>query len=288
MPEAASEVRKETSEGIEYLDRKALPRPSILKQIVLFALPILIGLAVWQVVAVLVSSLRHVPFPTPLDTLRRAIELFGLKPFLEHTIFTHTVASLFRWAVGFGVASVCGILIGTALGRASVLHSIFMPLVYVLQLIPGLAWIPVTILMFGIGEGSTIFMIAMTGFAPVVINAVAGMRSANKMHIAAARMVGASPSTIFWKVLVPGSVPHLLSGLRVALANSWRVVVAAEMIVGTGTGLGYSIIQSRWTLDYASAFVCIFVIALIGLVTERLLFERIEKRTIQRWGMVEA
>jgi ABC-type nitrate/sulfonate/bicarbonate transport system permease component len=79
-----------------------------------------------------------------------------------------------------------------------------------------------------------------------------------------------------------------MSGLRVALGNSWRVVVAAEMIVGSGTGLGYSIIQSRWTLDYTSAFVCIGVICLVGLLVEYVVFTRIEAATIRRWGMVRS
>ena len=87
-------------------------------------------------------------------------------------------------------------------------------------------------------------------------------------------------------MLLPSSLAHLMSGLRVGLGNSWRVVVAAEMIVGTGSGLGYSIIQSRWTLDYASAFVCIMFICLVGLLVEYVAFARLEAVTVKRWGMV--
>jgi ABC-type nitrate/sulfonate/bicarbonate transport system permease component len=98
-------------------------------------------------------------------------------------------------------------------------------------------------------------------------------------------MLGAGRKTLFLRVLLPGSLPQILSGLRIGLGNGWRVLVAAEMIVGTGTGLGYAIIQARWTLDYASAFVCIIVICLVGLATERLIFSPLEKKTVERWGL---
>ena len=87
------------------------------------------------------------------------------------------------------------------------------------------------------------------------------------------------------QVLLPGSLPAILSGLRIGLGNGWRVLVAAEMIVGTGTGLGYSIIQARWTLDYASAFACLGVICVIGLVFEQFIFNPLEQRTIERWAL---
>ena len=76
-----------------------------------------------------------------------------------------------------------------------------------------------------------------------------------------------------------------MSGLRVGLANSWRVVVAAEMVVGSGSGLGYAIIQSRWTLDYVSSFVCIGFIVFFGLITDYGLFRYLERLTIRRWGI---
>jgi ABC-type nitrate/sulfonate/bicarbonate transport system permease component len=86
-------------------------------------------------------------------------------------------------------------------------------------------------------------------------------------------------------VLLPGALPQIISGLRVGLGNSWRVVVAAEMVVGTGSGLGYAIVQSRWSLDFTSAFVCIIVIAMIGLVVEQAVLKPLERRTIRRWGI---
>jgi len=136
-----------------------------------------------------------------------------------------------------------------------------------------------------IGELSTIFMIAITAVAPIAINVLAGIKRVDIALVRAARMMGAGKKTLFFQVLVPGALPEIISGLRIGLGSGWRVLVAAEMVVGTGTGLGYSIIQSRWTMDYTSSFACIIVICAIGLFFEQAIFKPLEKRTIERWAL---
>lgn len=186
-------------------------------------------------------------------------------------------------------ATTCGAAAGVTFGLLAgwwgPLERLASPAVHVLQLIPGLAWIPVALLLFGIGERATVFMIAMTTFPPVAISVLGGAKRVDATYLRAARMMGARGSALLLRVLLPGALPQVLSGLRVGLGNGWRVVVAAEMIVGTGTGLGYSIIQARWTLDYASALACVAVICLIGLVVERVVFLPLERRTVEQWGL---
>jgi ABC-type nitrate/sulfonate/bicarbonate transport system permease component len=198
------------------------------------------------------------------------------------------MASLLRWGIGFVVAATAGVLFGLAAGWWRSLERLVMPSVHTLQLVPGLAWIPVAILLFGIGDGATLFMIAITAFPPVAINVVNGVKRVDEMYVRAARMMGATNGMLFFRVLVPGALPHIVSGLRVGLGNGWRVLVAAEMVVGTGAGLGYAIIQSRWTLDYTGAFVCLTIICVLGLVVEQLIFVPLERRTIERWGLQRA
>lgn len=248
--------------------------------------PLALGLGAWALVAAVVRP--RAPFPGPLETLQRLVELLGGSRLLDYSIYVHAGASLARWLTGFVIGASAGAAIAALIGWSRVIERLTMPLVYVLQLIPGLAWIPIAILLFGIGNRATVFMIVMTALAPVAVNMVAGLKSASEEHLRVARMTGAGARQTFLHVLLPGSIPHLMSGLRVGLGNSWRVVVAAEMVVGTGTGLGYSIIQSRWTLDYSSAFVCIILICLVGLAIEYLGFARLEQATVQRWGMVRA
>jgi ABC-type nitrate/sulfonate/bicarbonate transport system permease component len=264
--------------------RGARKRPSLVALLVAVA-SIVIPLALWWGVAALVTQMRGVPFPTPLDTLHRLLALVRGRLLVDFTIYQHLGDSLRRWGIGFSLAMSLGIISGLLLGWSRLLERLSMPTVTVLQLIPGLAWVPVAILLFGIGERSTVFMIAVTSFAPIVINTTAGVKGVNELMVRAAKMLGADGRTLFLRVLLPGSLPHLLSGLRVGFANGWRVLVAGEMVVGTGTGLGYSIIQSRWTLDYAGAFVCIAIICAIGLIVERGLLLPLERRTVDRWGL---
>ena len=279
---------KLSTEGIEPLTEESIPRENLFKKFLLNLMPILFILTGWEIVAQLTIHIKEVPFPTPIITSQRLIQLMTGKLFLQHTLYGHLIASLLRWGTGFILGTISGIILSTFISRSLLWQRIMMPLIYILQLIPGLAWIPIAILLFGIGEASTIFMIFVIALVPVIINMVAGIRNVEEMYVKAAQMMGANSRTIFFQILLPGSLPHLLSGLRVAVASSWRVVIAAEMVVGTGSGLGYSIIQARWNLDYASAFVCIIIICIVGLIIEKLLFERIERLTIQRWGLVSS
>ena len=249
---------------------------------------VLIPLALWWGLAAIVMHLRHVAFPAPGETALRLIELARGRLLNDATVYRHVADSLQRWALGFGLAVGVGVSSGLLLGWSRLLERLSMPTVTVLQLVPGLAWIPVAILLFGIGQRATVFMIAVTAVAPIIINTTAGVKGVNELFIRAARMMGANDQTLFTRVLLPGSLPHLLSGIRVGFANGWRVLVAGEMIVGTGTGLGYSIIQSRWTLDYAGAFVCIAIICAIGLLVERGFLLPLERRTVERWGLARA
>ena len=239
----------------------------------------------WQAVAWSVDWLRGVTFPTPLETASKLVQMLAGEKFLNHSIYRHTASSMGRWLSGFSVAVVLGALVGMAAGRWRTLERLTMPAIQILQLIPGLAWIPVAILLFGIGDGATLFMIAVTAFAPIAINVAGGVKQVDEMYIRAARMLGLNNRMLFRSVLLPGALPHILSGLRVGLGSSWRVLVAAEMVVGRGTGLGYAIIQSRWTLDFSGAFVCIAIICMVGLIVERLLLLPLENRTIELWGL---
>lgn len=246
---------------------------------------LLFGLALWQGIAWLVIVTRGVPFPTPLECFSLFRELLGGSPFLDRSIYQHTLVSFLRWVEGFGIGLGGGVAYVCATGWSPSLRRITMPTIEVLQVIPGLAWIPVALLLFGLNQKATVAMIALTAFPAVAIAGVMGIGSVEERYVRAARMCGASSLSLFITVLLPGALPHFLSGLRIALGAAWRVLVAAEMIVGSGDGLGYAIIQSRWTMDYVSAFVCIGITAALGMALERLLVLPLEQRTLRRWGI---
>jgi len=260
-------------------------KPYAVKQVQAIA-PVLIVLAVWQAVALTIFYARGVAFPTPWQTLLKLWSLLGGDLLSSHSLYVHILSSLRRWLAGFAIAASLGIAYGLVAGRVRAFEKATAGIPQLLLLVPGLAWIPVAILLFGIGEPATIFMIAVSAFAPIAINVLAGIKSIDITLIRAARMLGAGKNALFFRVLIPAALPSLLSGLRIGLGTGWRVLVAAEMIVGTGTGLGYSIIQARWTLDYAASFACIAVICAIGLILEQLVLKPLERRTLERWTLI--
>lgn len=258
---------------------------TMIRRIIITALPFFLFLLLWQATALLVETMRSVPFPTPFQTFVRLALLVGGEQLSDAPLYRHIGDSLLRWLIGFCSAAAVGLLYGLTAGLFHRLELATAQIVQLLQLIPGLAWIPIAILIFGIGEPATIFMIAMAGFPPVAITVLAGVRQIDGTYLRAARMLGTGRHALFLQILLPGALPSALSGLRLGMGNSWRVLLAAEMVVGTGTGLGYSIVESRWTLDYSAAFACLVVIALIGMLFEYGLFIPLEKQTRRHYSL---
>jgi ABC-type nitrate/sulfonate/bicarbonate transport system permease component len=249
----------------------------------------LVGLAVtllaWQAVSMLVYEMKGIVYPSPLDTVLRLADLAAGTKLYDHTIVDHTVSSLARWGAGYLLAAASGIVIGMLMGSSPVLNGIGMTPMTVLQLIPGLAWIPIALLLFGLGETATIFMIYMTVLPAVAIGTASGIREAPPIYRRAASILGTSSAGMFFRVLLPAASLQMLNGLRMGLANGWRVLIAAEMIVGVGLGLGYVLVQARWSLDFEAAFVSILVICGIGLFIEKILFSVAERRLRDRLGL---
>lgn len=246
--------------------------------------PLVLVVLIWQGVAEFALWQRGVPFPTPWQTVLRLLEMVSGSTMAGQTLGVHLMDSLRRWLIGFIIAATLGIAFGLLAGRFRTMEIATARIPQTLLLVPGLAWVPVAILLFGVGENATIFMIALAAFAPVAVTVLSGIRAVDNSVIRAARMLGANSGTLFFRVLVPAALPSILVGLRLGLGTGWRVLVAAEMVVGTGTGLGYSIIQSRWNLDYTSSFACIVVVCALGLAIEQILMQFVENRTLQHWS----
>jgi len=265
------------SEGWEF-DYKVPCWVALAKRLFRNALTIGLILGGWYLVAIWVEAAREINFPTPMETFLRLFDFVRGEKLYDYTLYDHYLISLKRWIIAFGFAAIVGIGAGTYLGVSKATEGVVMPVVYFLQLIPGLAWIPVALLLFGIGNTATIFMIFITALPPIIINVDGGIRGIPPIYIRASEMMGASRYRIFSQIMIPAALISIINGLRIGLANGWRVVIAAEMVVGLGVGLGYSIIQSRWSLDFESSFVCIVLICLTGLFFEKVVFQVIENR----------
>ncbi len=254
------------------------------RQLIISLLSIFFVLAIWQLIVWIVFYNRGVNFPTPINTFKQFAQNLAGENIYDVTIWKHTISSISRWLAGYLVAVITGIILGFLLGSNQLLNKLFMPFISVLQLIPGLAWIPIALLLFGLGVVSTIFMIFIIAFTPIVITTATGIKNTPADLIHAAQIMGANRIKVFIHVLLPSALFNIIDGMRIGLANSWRVLIAAEMIVGNGIGLGYIIIQSRWTLDYLSAFVAIIMIVIVGLTFEKFIFQVIENKLRLKYG----
>ncbi len=268
----------------EFQYRPNLPK-RLLKALLLDLLAIILILAIWQILAVIVTRTRPIPFPTPLDVFWRMEAFLSGARLYDKGLGDHVMMSLSRWAVAYCATVITGLWIGMVLGTRRAMHALCMPAVYVLQLIPGLAWIPIALLLFGIGEKTTIFMIFITALPPVIINTSGGIRGVPKIYTNVAKMIGLRKGETFFRVLLPASLLSIINGLRIGFANGWRVLIAAEMIVGVSVGLGYSLIQARWSLDFEAALVCIGIIGIIGLFMEKIIFNIIERKILEYQGL---
>jgi ABC-type nitrate/sulfonate/bicarbonate transport system permease component len=242
----------------------------------------------WSIIAWLHNEFvtnSLIQFPTVIHTFGRLLDLLMGKNMFGETLFYHVYASLRRWLIGYGIAVIIGLTTGLILGYSSRLYQAGMVPVCILQMIPGLAWIPIAMLIFGLGDLSAIFIIGMTAIAPIILNVSTGIRQVPPVNVRVARMVGSSNLSLFFKVLLPYAVLDINNGLRIGMANAWRVLIAAEMVVGVAVGLGYSISQATYTIDYLTAFSCIIVICFIGLFVEKIFFAEIEKFARHRMGM---
>jgi ABC-type nitrate/sulfonate/bicarbonate transport system permease component len=248
-------------------------------------LGVLMILIAWFLVAELVITLKGIAFPRPLDAFVRLGELLGGQALYGESIYAHIGASLYRWVAGYVLAVVVGLLLGISLGVSTKGHDVGIVPIHILQMVPGLAWVPIAMLIFGLGNVATMFMIFMTALPPIAISTSSGIRGVEPNMLKAAEMTGSTRPRIFFKILLPASALSVINGLRIGLANGWRVLIAAEMVVGIALGLGYSIFQSRWSLDFEAAFVCIIIICVIGLTIEKLLFVALEDRVRERMGL---
>jgi NitT/TauT family transport system permease protein len=174
------------------------------------------------------------------------------------------------------------------MGRYAFWESFFVPILAVLLPIPALAWTPIAILWFGLGDVTVIIIIAFASFLPVAMAVWTGVKTVNPVWIRAAQSMNASKMTIFRTVVLPGSLPMIMGGMRLGLARAWRAGVGAEAFAGIRWGLSAGIFNAQEFLDIAFMMVAIAILGLFGYALEKTLFQPIESRTLVRWGMMEA
>ena len=209
-----------------------------------------------------------------------------LAALLDGTMLTHAAATLYRVLLGMSMAVIVGLPLGILMGRFRSIEHFVMPLASALMPIPSLAWVPVFILWFGLGNTVAIAIVFYAALFPMLLNAWSGVRAVNPLWMRAAGAMGANERALFWKVMVPAAAPFIITGLRQAFLRAWIAVVGAEMLASSDYGLGWVIFDAKEFLNADVMIASLAVIGFIGFVFERLVFGTLERVTVQRWGMV--
>ncbi len=186
--------------------------------------------------------------------------------------------SLLRVAAGFGLAVGIGVPLGVAVVLSPVADALIDPFVRVFSPIPGVAWVPLAILWFGLGDRAAIFIITVGSVFPVLVSTAQGARAVDATLIDAGRMLGARLGQLLLRVFLPSVVPFLVTGFRLGLGFAWRVVIAAEM-VGVPKGIGYMLSVGRSTGHTEVTFMTIGILGALMIVAEELVFAPLERRT---------
>jgi NitT/TauT family transport system permease protein len=244
------------------------------------AFPFLVVGAIWELVAKLGVFPRKL-FP-PLEEIAATFIRLTADGILPHHVFD----TLLRLTAGFALAALVGVVIGIAMGRWRLAEDIFVPLVSIGAPIPGIAYAPLFLLWFGLGNSTTVLLVGFVSAFPIIFNTWTGVKSVKEIWVRSAQAMGANDRRLFSHVILPGSLPYILTGLRLGLAQAWRILVGVEMLAAVPWGLGWMIFGAREFLNTDVMLAGVFVIGLIGLALEKLVFQRIERFTVIRWGMM--
>ena len=260
-------------------DRKAVIwSKKFLKYIFIKAGSLVLVIVLWEFLAWL-EIWNPVFLPAPSVVFKTIIRLVstGVLPL-------HLYATVFRLIYGFFVAVAVGLPLGLFMGYSRVAEDFFSPIINVLMPIPAIAWIPMFILWFGLGDTATVMLISFASFFPITYNAYTGVKSVDRVLVRAATSMCAGRLLMMTRVLLPGAFAMIITGLRMGMARAWRALVAGEMIAASTYGLGYMIFDAREFLATDVMVSGIIVIGVGGLLLENVLFRIMERKTVEKWG----
>jgi len=242
--------------------------------------PFLVVGGIWEILAHLgVFPARLFP---PIEEIAVAFVRLTVDGILPH----HALETVLRLLAGFGLAAVVGVSVGIAMGRSRLAEDVFLPLVSICAPIPGLAYAPLFLLWFGLGNFASVLLVAFVSMFPIIFNTWTGVKAVKEIWVRSAQAMGADGKKLFWYVILPGALPFIFTGWRLGLAQAWRILVAVEMLAAVPWGLGWLIFGAREFLNTDVMMAGIAVIAVIGLALEKLVFEKLENYTVVRWGMM--
>ncbi|MGH3501062.1 MAG: ABC transporter permease [Nocardioidaceae bacterium] len=244
-------------------------------------IPLAIVALLWDLFAR--SGIYNQALTPPIAKIAQA----GWQMILDGSLAHDMAYTLYRLCFGFVVAVALGVTLGMLMARVSLAERFFLPLASVLNPVPSLAWIPLFVLWFGLGNSATIALVAFAAVVPIMLNVWTGVKTVNGIWIRAAESMNCGGLRLFRYVVLPAAIPGIVSGLRIGFGRGWRAVVAGEMIAATQWGLGWVIFNSIAYLNTSVMLVGIVCIGVVGLVIETGVFSVLERGTVVKWGMMQ-
>jgi NitT/TauT family transport system permease protein len=242
--------------------------------------PFIVMFGLWEMVA-RAGVFPPKLFPSLVTVAQTFVEL-TVSGILPHHVFD----TVLRLLAGFFLAAIFGVGLGILMGRSRRIEDIALPLVSIMAPIPGLAYAPLFLLWFGLGNKSAVLLVAFVSSFAVIFNTWTGVKAVKEIWVRSALAMGANDRRLFVKVIVPGALPYILTGLRLGLAQAWRILVGIEMLAAVPWGLGWMIFGAREFLNTDVMLAGVVVIGVIGLALEKLVFQKLEEYTVMRWGMM--
>jgi nitrate/nitrite transport system permease protein len=228
-----------------------------------------LGLLVWELLCRKAGATLPPPSKVLNDTWELIVDPFFDRGGLDKGLFWHMSASLQRVALGYALASIVGVLLGTLVGQSTWAMRGLDPIFQVLRTVPPLAWLPLSLAAFRNGQPSAIFVIFITAIWPVIINTAVGIRNIPQDYRNVAKVLRLNQLEFFYKIMVPAAAPYIFTGLRIGIGLSWLAIVAAEMLIG-GVGIGF-FIWDAWNSSHISEIILALVyVGLVGFILDRI------------------
>ncbi|WNF24035.1 ABC transporter permease [Mesobacillus jeotgali] len=204
--------------------------------------------------------------------------------FEDKTLIYDLIASFKRLGIGLGLSLVIGTALGVLLAKSKTADETLGTIVLAFQSVPSIVWLPLAIMWFGMNEKAVIFVVVLGGTFVMTLNIRVGIKNVSPLFIKAARTMGVNGWNLYKRVIFPAAIPYVVTGSRLAWAFAWRALMAGELL-STGPGLGYTL---RYASDFGNMGLVIgvmIIIGIIGTVVDQLIFQRIEKSVLNRWGL---
>lgn len=243
----------------------------------------MILIVIWELVykvgVDLLGIWKSYTFPSPVSVIKTLYSLI-----IDNTLGIAVVASMKRIIIGYSISIVIGTIIGMTIVNFKYLDENMSALILGLQTLPSICWLPFAILWYGLNESAIIFVIAIGSTFAVSMAIESGIKNINPLYLRASKTLGASGVKIYWNVIIPASLPSVVSGMKQGWSFAWRALMAGEMLSAT-KGLGQVLNLGRDLADISQVMAVMIVIIVLGLVVDKLIFGKIESNIRYRWGL---